>query len=71
MSNWRYWKWKKNKLKENIKCLEDLSNTFEKSINEIKRAFKKINEDKEALRMNIQKYLQNWEMKLIKGKNNY
>ena len=50
---------KKNKLKENIKCLEELSSTFEKTINEIKKIFDKINEDKEALRMNIQKYLQN------------
>ena len=46
---------KKNKLKENINCLEDLSITFENSINEIKKIFEKINEDKEALKMNIQK----------------
>ena len=46
---------KKNKLKENIKCLEELSITFEKSINEIKKMFKKINENKETLKMKIQK----------------
>jgi len=46
---------KKNKLKENIKCLEDLSITFEESIDEIKKIFEKINEDKELLKMNIQK----------------
>ena len=46
---------KKNKLKENIKCLENLSITFEQSINEIKKMFDKINEDKETLKMNIQK----------------
>ena len=46
---------KKNKLKENIRCLEDLSITFGQSINEIKKILKKINEDKEALKMDIQK----------------
>ena len=35
---------KKNKLKENIKCLEDLSNTLEQKINELKKLFEKINE---------------------------
>ena len=38
---------KKNKLKENIKCLEELSHTFEKSINEIKNMFETINKNKE------------------------
>ena len=46
---------KKNKLKENIKCLEELSITFEKSINEIKKMFEKINENKENLKTKIQK----------------
>ena len=43
------------KLKENIKCLEDLSIIFEESINEVKKVFEKINKDKEELKMNIQK----------------
>ena len=45
---------KKSKLKENIKCLEDLSNTFEQSIKDLKKIFEKINEDKEKLKTNIQ-----------------
>jgi hypothetical protein len=45
---------KKNKLKENIKCLEDLSNKFEQSINELKILFDKINENKETLKLKIQ-----------------
>ena len=32
---------KRNKLNENIKCLEDLSNNLEKSINEIKKYLRK------------------------------
>ena len=46
---------KKNKLKENIKYLEDLSNTFEQSINVLKQIFEKINNNKEELKLNIQK----------------
>ena len=49
---------KKNKLKENIKCLEELSNNIENSINELKILFEKINENKEKLKLKIQKYLQ-------------
>ena len=45
---------KKNKLKQNIKCLEDLSNALEQSINELKIIFNKINENKEELKTNIQ-----------------
>ena len=45
---------KKSKLKENIKCLEDLSITFEQSIKDLKKIFDKINEDKEKLKKNIQ-----------------
>ena len=45
---------KKNKLKENIKCLEDLSNKFEQSINDLKILFDKINENKETLKLKIQ-----------------
>ena len=46
---------KKNKLKENIKCLEDLSNNLEQSINELKQIFNNFNENKENLKLNIQK----------------
>ena len=46
---------KKNKLKENIKYLEDLSNTFQQSINELKQLYEKINNNKEELKLNIQK----------------
>ena len=46
---------KKNKLKENIKCLEELSHTLEKSINEIKNMLETINKNKEKLKMKIQK----------------
>ena len=41
---------KKNKLKENIKLLEELSVKFEESINELKKIYEKINEDKEKLK---------------------
>ena len=46
---------KKNKLKENINHLEDLSNKFEKSVIELKVLFEKINKDKEELKLKIQK----------------
>ena len=46
---------KKNKLKENIKYLEELSIKFEESIKEIKNIFDKINKDKEELKLKIQK----------------
>ena len=45
---------KKNKLKENIKSLEDLSSKLEQSINELKILFEKINENKESLKQKIQ-----------------
>ena len=45
---------KKNKLKENIKYLEDLSNKLEQSMNELKILFEKINEKKETLKLKIQ-----------------
>ena len=50
---------KKNKLKENIKCLEDLSNKLQQSINDLKILFDKINENKENLKLNIQKIFTN------------
>jgi hypothetical protein len=46
---------KKNKLLDNIQYLEQLSNNIEQSINELKRLFKIINENKEKLKMKIQK----------------
>ena len=45
---------KKMKLEENIKCLEELLNKLETSINELKIFFEKINEKKEGLKLNIQ-----------------
>ena len=46
---------KKNKLKENIKCLEDLSINLENSKNELTSLFEKINKNKEELQTKIQK----------------
>ena len=45
----------KNKLKDNIKLLEELSNTLNESINKIKNIFNKISKDKEELKVKIQK----------------
>ena len=44
-----------NKLKENIKCLEELSSTFEESFNNLKKIFEQINNNKEELKIKIQK----------------
>ena len=46
---------KKNKLKNNIKCLEELSINIQKSVDDLKRIFEKLNEEKEKLKLNIQK----------------
>ena len=46
---------KKNKLIENIKCLEELENKFNESIKELKEIFEKIEKDKENLKLEIQK----------------
>ena len=46
---------KRNKLKDNIKILENISNNLEESINELKKIFEKINEDKENIKIKIQK----------------
>ena len=46
---------KKNKLKENIKCLEDLQNKFNKDMNKLKEIFENIEKDKEKLKLDIQK----------------
>ena len=46
---------KKSKISENIKLLEDLSNSFNNSLNQLKKIFEKINENKEKLKEKIQK----------------
>ena len=46
---------KKNKLQENINNLENLSNTLQESINEIKKIFEKTNENKDNIKLKIQK----------------
>jgi len=46
---------KKNKLKENIKIIEDLSINLQKIINDLKIIIEKIDKNKEELKMNIQK----------------
>ena len=46
---------KKNKLNENIKILEDLSNIFDKTVNDLKIILEKIIENKDELKLNIQK----------------
>ncbi len=46
---------KKNKLKENIKLLEDLENKFNEEIKELKNIFQKIGQIKEDLIVKIQK----------------
>ena len=50
---------KKNKLKENIKLLEELSEKFNDSFNKLKSIFEKINENKENIKMQIQKIFTN------------
>ena len=50
MLYWRYKRWKKKKLKENIQYLEELFNTLQESINNLKIFFEKINKDKEELK---------------------
>ena len=46
---------KKNKLQENIKNLENLSKSFEESVQELKKIFENVNENKEKLKVKIQK----------------
>ena len=48
-----------NKLKENIKYLEDFSKSLELSINELKNLFNEINENKEQLKIDVQKIFTN------------
>ena len=45
---------KRNKLKENINTLDNLSKSIEEMINELKNIFEKINKDKEELKLKIQ-----------------
>ena len=46
---------KQNKLKENIKYLENFQNIIDQSINELKKIVEKINENKENIKLKIQK----------------
>ena len=46
---------KKEKLKENIKCLKDLSINLKQSINDMKILLEKIEKEKEDIKINIQK----------------
>ena len=46
---------KKDKLKDNIKYLNDLSNTIHKSIENLNKLYEKMKEDKEKLKLEIQK----------------
>ena len=46
---------KKNKLKENIKCLEDWLNSFNNIYKELKEIFENFEKDKENLKLKVQK----------------
>ena len=46
---------KKNKLKENIKSLEDLSNSFDNIFKELKEIFENVEKNKEDLKLKVQK----------------
>ena len=50
---------KKNKLEENIKTLESLSNNLQQIIDEFKKTFEEINEKSEKLKLKIQKVFTN------------
>ena len=50
---------KKEKLKQNLKILEELSNGLGKSIEDLKIIFEKINKNKEEIKLNIQKIFTN------------
>ena len=45
---------KKNKLKENIKSLEDLEKTFNESMNSLKKIYENVEKEKEKLKLEIQ-----------------
>ena len=44
---------KKNKLKENIKCLEEIENKFNDNFQDLKEIFRKIEKEKEDLKLKI------------------
>ena len=46
---------KRNKLKDNIKCLDDMAINLEETIKELKIIYEKIDKSKEELKLNIQK----------------
>ena len=48
---------KMKKLKENIKCLEELQNKFNESIESLKKIFQSIENDKEKLKYRNSKYI--------------
>ena len=50
---------KKNKIKENIELLKELSSKFNKSFNEIKKIYEEMNNKKENLKLRIQKIFTN------------
>ena len=50
---------KKNKLQDNLKSLENFSKTLESSIDELKQLFQKMNENKENLKLEVQKIFTN------------
>ena len=64
---------KKNKLKQNIQLLENLSNNFQDSINKLKDILKKINENKDTLKIEVQKVFTKLRnaIKLINNMNNF
>ena len=45
---------KKNKLKDNLKCLEDLQDRFNESLESLKEIFQNIEKDRENLKLDIQ-----------------
>ena len=50
---------KKNKVKDNIKLLEELSTQFNESFNDITKIYEKINENREKMKLKIQKIFTN------------
>ena len=46
---------KKNILEQNLKCLEEFSTTIDESLNQLKALYDKINNDKEEVKLKIQK----------------
>ena len=50
---------KKNKLKENIKYLEDSSKNIIESVNKLKEIYEKINKSKEEIKLKILYFIKN------------